>query len=64
MKSKTQMRVYRLQDGEVAATVLDGNGELLDVLYLGKFTEDQYASLRKVIDKHSSTYSIGQYDGK
>lgn len=50
------MQVYRLQDGEVAATVLGADGELKDVKYFGKFTEDQYAQLRKVIDRHAALY--------
>lgn len=52
MKTKAQMHVYRLQDDEVAATIVDGEGALLDVIYLGKFTAKQYASLRKVIDRY------------
>jgi len=60
MKSKARMRVYRLLDGEVAASIVDDKGDLLDVMYFGKFTENQYASLRKVIDKHASMYGVGQ----
>jgi hypothetical protein len=51
MKPDAKMHVYRLRDGEVVATVVDAEGTLLDVIYFGKFTENQYASLRKVIDK-------------
>ncbi len=62
MKPKRQMRVYRLQDGEVAAGIVDDRGELLDVKYFGKFTEEQYASLRKVIDRHARIYGTDRSD--
>ncbi|MBA4372727.1 MAG: hypothetical protein C0402_07655 [Thermodesulfovibrio sp.] len=56
MKTYARMHVYRLQDGEVAATVVDAEGQLLDVKYFGKFTEPQYASLRRVIDRYEARH--------
>ena len=62
MKPEIHTRVYRLQDGEVAAGIVDGDGTLLDIKYFGKFTEAQYESLKRVIDKHALKYGRGQSD--